>query len=179
MTVRTLSETSTMAEVLEAYPAAQRALFRKYHIGGCSSCGFQPTDKLTDVLRSHDCQDSIDSVIAYIQESQAVDDKTKVRAKTLKQWLDAKEPLRLIDMRGPDEASICKLPGSTLISQDVVRQMNEEWPKNTKIVLYCHRGMRSADGAAYLAGHGFTNVWTLEGGILAWADEVEPTMKRY
>lgn len=179
MPVKTLSGSSTMAEVLEAYPAAQRALFRKYHIGGCSSCGFQPGDKLSDVLKSHDCQDSIESVVSYIQESQAVDDRTKVKPATLKQWLDKKETLKLVDMRSPDEAAICKLPGSMLISQDLVRQMNEEWPKDTKIVLYCHRGMRSADGAAYLAGHGFTNVWSLDGGILAWADAVEPSMPRY
>ncbi|HZV35209.1 MAG TPA: rhodanese-like domain-containing protein, partial [Verrucomicrobiae bacterium] len=40
---------SQMRDVLEVYPGAQRALFRKYHIGGCSSCGFQPTETLAQV----------------------------------------------------------------------------------------------------------------------------------
>src|SRR5437016_3992269 len=40
---------STMGEVLEAYPGAQRALFRKYHIGGCSSCAFSPAETLEQV----------------------------------------------------------------------------------------------------------------------------------
>ena len=38
-----------MAALLEAYPGAQRALFRNYHIGGCSSCGFRPDETLADV----------------------------------------------------------------------------------------------------------------------------------
>ncbi|HKE00967.1 MAG TPA: rhodanese-like domain-containing protein [Planctomycetota bacterium] len=179
MTTRTISGASTMQEVLEAFPAAQRALFRKYHIGGCSSCGFQPSDSLEQVLRSHDCQDPIESVVTFIQESQKIDDRTKVAPKTLKQWLDAKESLRLVDMRGPEETASGMIGGALQLSQDLVRQMHEEWPKSTKIVLYCQRGMRSADGAAYLAGHGFTNVWSLSGGIDQWANEVDPTVRRW
>ena len=45
-TLESLGAGSTMREVLEAYPGAQRALFRRYHIGGCSSCGFQPSETL-------------------------------------------------------------------------------------------------------------------------------------
>jgi rhodanese-related sulfurtransferase len=179
MTTRTITAKSTMQEVLETFPAAQRALFRKYHIGGCSSCGFQPSDALQDVLRSHDCQDSIESVVSFLQESQSLDDRTKVAPKTLKQWLDAKQALKLVDMRGPDETASGMLDGAMQLSQDLVRQMHEEWPKSTKIVLYCQRGMRSADGAAYLAGHGFTSVWSLAGGIEAWAAEVDPKVRRW
>ena len=40
-----------MAELLEAYPGAQRALFRNYHIGGCSSCGFRPDETLAERLQ--------------------------------------------------------------------------------------------------------------------------------
>ncbi|MBI3820687.1 MAG: rhodanese-like domain-containing protein [Planctomycetes bacterium] len=159
---------SSMADVLQAFPAAQRALFRKYHIGGCSSCGFQPTDKLQDVLKSHDVEEGIDSVISYIKESQEVDNRTKIDSKTLKQWIDGKETFRLVDMRGPDETAFGIIPDALQLNQELVRQMHEEWPKNTKIVLYCQRGVRSADGAAYLAGHGFTSVWSLSGGIESW-----------
>jgi hypothetical protein len=47
----------TMQEILSQYPAAQRALFRRYHVGGCSSCGFQPTDTLEQVCKSHNLLD--------------------------------------------------------------------------------------------------------------------------
>jgi rhodanese-related sulfurtransferase len=168
MATRTITGTTSMQEVLEAFPSAQRALFRKYHIGGCSSCGFQPTDKLQDVLKSHDVQEPIQEVVTFIEESQRMDDRTKVDSAKLKQWLDAKETMRLVDMRSPEETAYGILPGATTLTQDLVRQMHEEWPKTTKVVLYCQRGIRSADGAAYLAGHGFTNVWSLAGGIEAW-----------
>jgi hypothetical protein len=41
---KTIGPQSTMQQALEAYPAAQRALFQSYHVGGCSSCGFQPEE---------------------------------------------------------------------------------------------------------------------------------------
>lgn len=168
MATTTINGSSTMADVLNAYPAAQRALFRRYHVGGCSSCGFQPTDRLQDVLKSHDVQESVDQVIAFIAQSQELDNKTKIDVPKLKKWMDEKNTFRLVDMRGPDETAYGIIPGALQLTQDLVRQMHEEWPKNTKIVLYCQRGMRSADGAAYLAGHGFTDVWSLNGGIDSW-----------
>lgn len=168
MATRTITGQSTMQDVLEAFPAAQRALFRKYHIGGCSSCGFQPTDKLQDVLKSHDVEEPIEQVVQFIEQSQQVDDRTKVDAATLKKWLDAKESMRLVDMRSPEETAYGTIAGAQVLTQELVREMHEEWPKNTKVVLYCQRGIRSADGAAYLAGHGFTSVWSLAGGIDAW-----------
>src|SRR5947209_8651699 len=49
-----VSGASTMAEVLATYPGAQRALFRKYHIGGCSSCAFEPSETLAELLVIYD-----------------------------------------------------------------------------------------------------------------------------
>ena len=49
MAIAELAGTSAMRDVLEAYPGAQRALMRRYHIGGCKSCGFAPDDRLGDV----------------------------------------------------------------------------------------------------------------------------------
>jgi rhodanese-related sulfurtransferase len=163
-----------MQEILAAYPAAQRALFRKYHIGGCSSCGFQPTDTLQTVLANHRCQDPIPAVIAYIEESQRVDDKSKIDSKQLDSWLRAKEPLRLIDMRSPEETASGMIAGAEALTQELAQQLQQQWPKDTKIVLYCHRGHRSADAAAWLAGHGFTNVWSLGNGIEGWVAAGQP-----
>jgi len=178
MTSRTLSGTSTMQEILDSYPAAQRALFRKYHIGGCSSCGFQPSDLLQNVLSSHGCPDPIDSVITFIEESQALDDKTKVQPAQLTKWQQSKTALRLVDMRHPMEAAAGVIPGAVQLTQDLARELQEEWPKNTKIVLYCQHGNRSADAAAYLAGHGFTDVWSLAGGVEGWAHAGLPVVRQ-
>ena len=51
---RTIDPNTTMAELLQEYPGAQRALFRSYHIGGCASCGFSPTETLATVCARND-----------------------------------------------------------------------------------------------------------------------------
>jgi rhodanese-related sulfurtransferase len=51
--------------------------------------------------------------------------------------------------------------------------------KAQRIVVYCHHGTRSLDSAAYLAGHGFTNVKSLAGGIDAWSCEIDQELPRY
>ena len=62
---RTIDPNTTMAELLQEYPGAQRALFRAYHIGGCSSCGFGPTETLAAVCARNDNL-PVDDVIATI-----------------------------------------------------------------------------------------------------------------
>ncbi|HUC86039.1 MAG TPA: hypothetical protein VL970_12655, partial [Candidatus Acidoferrales bacterium] len=59
---------SPMREVLEKYPGAQRALFRKYHIGGCSSCGFSPDETLGQVCARNGGLD-VDEVRGHIRSS--------------------------------------------------------------------------------------------------------------
>lgn len=74
---REITPKSSMQEVLEVYPSAQRALFDRYHIGGCSSCGFQPTDALEEVLRNHQILD-VQEVIGTIKRSQEEQDKLQI-----------------------------------------------------------------------------------------------------
>jgi hypothetical protein len=57
-----------MSAVLEKFPGAQRALFRRYHIGGCSNCGFQPTETLAQVCARNGNLD-VAEVLAHIQSS--------------------------------------------------------------------------------------------------------------
>ena len=90
-------------------------------------------------------------------------------------------PFRLIDVREEDEFAICKLdwaeliPLSTLADQAPVRLFDKDRP----IVVYCHHGMRSSHAAMLLTQLGYENVYNLTGGIDAWADLIDPTMKRY
>ena len=62
----------TMRELLEHYPGAQRALFRRYHIGGCASCGFAPEETLAGVCARNEDLD-VDEVIEHILVSDAAD----------------------------------------------------------------------------------------------------------
>ena len=74
---REITPKSSMQDVLEMYPSAQRALFDRYHIGGCSSCGFQSTDALEEVLRNHQILD-VQEVVGYIKRSQEEQDKLQI-----------------------------------------------------------------------------------------------------
>src|SRR5437867_9396458 len=64
---RHLSGAWTMQQVTTVFPSAQRALFQKYHVGGCSSCGFQPTDTLAAVAMNHGLD--VNDVVEHIQRS--------------------------------------------------------------------------------------------------------------
>jgi len=175
---KTISGQSTMAEVLEAYPSAKRALFQRYHIGGCSSCGFSPEDSLTDVLANHNVMD-VDGTIEYIKESQKVDDRMKITPTELDGIIKGGNGVKLLDVREPWEYDIAHIEGAQLLSRDLVQEVMQTWPKDTQIVLTCHRGMRSMDAASYFIGHGFSNVRSLEGGVDGWAAEVDKEMARY
>lgn len=175
-----ISGKTTMEEVLEAYPSARRALFQRYHIGGCSSCGFSPTDSLEEVLANHNVMD-VDGTIEYIRESQKVDDNLKITPKELKALLTAGNGStpKLIDVRDQWEFDIAHIEGAQLLSRPLIGEIMDSWPKDTTLVFSCHHGSRSLDAASYFIGHGFTNVRSLEGGIDKWAEEIEPSMPRY
>ena len=63
-----ISADTQMQAIESSLPGARRALFQKYHVGGCSSCGFQPTDTLKQVCENHNLLD-VDEVILWLSES--------------------------------------------------------------------------------------------------------------
>ena len=172
-----LSTDPTMQELLAAYPGAQRALFRNFHIGGCASCGFQPTEKLSEVCARNDGL-AIDDVLEKIRESHAQDEKVFL-SPTEAQAMRGTPGVRFLDIRTREEYEAVKIDGADLFSQDLVQKLMAECPKDTLIVVYDHTGARSLDAAAYFSGHGFQNVRALRGGIDAWSQECDPSLPRY
>jgi len=169
---------STMAEVLSAYPGAQRALFRKYHIGGCSSCGFQPGETLS-ALCVRNGNLNVNEVIEHIEQSHLADQQMLVDPKQLARWRAENVPMRLLDIRTREEHEAAGIEGATLFTQEIMNEMLARWPRADLLVIYDHTGTKSMDAAAYFLGHGFTNVRALSGGIDAWAQEVDPKVRRY
>ncbi len=178
MNTKEITSDSTMREVLEVYPGAQRALMRRYHIGGCSHCGFAPEDHLAEVLTQHNVL-NVDEVIEHIKTSHEQDQGIQIGPQELAEALKGASPPRLLDVRSPEECAIAKLEGSLHATQTVVQEIMSTWPKHTPIVTYCHHGIRSLEAASYLIGHGFTNVLSLTGGIDAWAEEIDTSLRRY
>src|SRR5688572_25301833 len=101
-TVTEISPTSTMREVLEVFPGAQRALFRRYHIGGCASCGFQPEETLEQVCQRNN-NVSVPEVIDHIRTSHEQDAKILISAQELDALLKNGESVKLLDVRSREE----------------------------------------------------------------------------
>ncbi len=177
MTTLTITPEMSMEQILEVAPSAQRALFQRYHVGGCSSCGFQPTDTLAQVCKDHNILD-VKEVIQTIRTAHETDARLQVEPKDVKAWLDAKEDFSFIDVRTPEEWNLARIPQAELLDyNDPGRYMG--LPKERKIVFSCKTGMRSLDVAAYFVGHGFRNVFSMRGGIEAWASQVDRSIPRY
>jgi rhodanese-related sulfurtransferase len=167
-----------MCDVLEIFPGAQRALFRRYHIGGCSSCGFSPDETLAQVCQRNGGLD-VTEVLTHIKSSHEQDAKIFISAKELADTVKADESVRLVDVRSREEYEAVHIEGSTLLSQDVMRQIMSDGSNTRPLVVIDHQGKQGLDAAAYFMGHGLQNVRCLRGGIDAWAQEVDTKMRRY
>ncbi len=167
-----------MREVLEAFPGAQRALFRRYHIGGCSSCGFGPEETLAQVCaRNGDL--NVSEVLAHIQSSHEQDAKVLISPRELAELLQRDKSVKLVDVRSREEFEAVHLEGSILLSQPVMQQLMASGSNTDAIVVVDHAGKNGMDAAAYFMGHGLQNVRCLRGGLDAWAQEVDTKMRRY
>jgi rhodanese-related sulfurtransferase len=169
---------STMGAVLERFPGAQRALFRRYHIGGCSSCGFQPTETLAQVCARNGGLD-VTEVLAHIESSHEQDEKVLISPKDLAAWLKEDSSVQLVDIRSREEFEAVHIPGSVLLSQDVMRGLMASGSDKHPIVIVDHQGKNGLDATAYFHGHGLRSVRCLRGGIDAWSQEVDPALRRY
>jgi rhodanese-related sulfurtransferase len=174
MTTPTISPDMTMEQILEAVPAAQRALFQRYHVGGCSACGFQPTDTLAQVCKERNILD-VNDVIRTIQLAHEVDTKLQVAPREVKAWLDAGEDFSFIDVRPAEERELARIPAAEPLDFDDPGKYMD-LPKDRRMVFHCRSGERSLDVASYFVGHGFTNVQSLAGGLDAWARDVDPSV---
>jgi len=173
---KALSGDWTMQHVTTVFPSAQRALFQKYHVGGCSSCGFQPTDTLGQVAISHGLD--VNDLVDHIHRSQEMEKDLEITPSETAELLKQGK-VKLLDVRTPEEYAIASIPGSVLVDQSLAQEIMQSWAKDSALVTMCHHGMRSLDAAAYLRGHGFTNTRSMSGGIDAWSLQIDSSIPRY
>jgi rhodanese-related sulfurtransferase len=173
-----INANSPMRDVLEKYPGAQRALFRKYHIGGCSSCGFSPDETLGQVCARNGGL-NLGEVLTHIQSSHELDAKILISPEELAALLQTDKSVKLVDVRSREEFEAVHIAGSVLLSQDVMREIMASGSNKRPIVIIDHQGKNALDASAYFIGHGLESVRCLHGGIDAWAQTVDPAMRRY
>jgi rhodanese-related sulfurtransferase len=169
---------SPMSAVLENFPGAQRALFRRYHIGGCSSCGFSPDETLAQVCARNGDLD-VAEVLVHIQSSHEQDANVLISPAELAGLLQRDPSVKLVDVRSREEFEAVNIAGSVLLSQPVMQQLMASGSNTNPIVVIDHAGKNGLDAAAYFMGHGLQNVRCLRGGIDAWAQEVDVKIRRY
>ena len=86
--------------------------------------------------------------------------------------------LMLLDVRTPEERARARIEGSTLLDDEALKTLSA-LPKDTRLVFYCHTGVRSQSAAEHFRSEGFTDVHNLAGGIDAWSREVDASVPQY
>lgn len=103
----------------------------------------------------------------------------EISPKDVKSLIDTNENFILIDVREVHEFQIGRIPTSTLIPLGDLPKKVAELDPNANYVLHCKMGGRSAKGCDVLRQAGFKNVRNMTGGILAWSDQVDPSVPKY
>ena len=97
----------------------------------------------------------------------------------LQRWRQDGKAFLLLDVRTDEATAICALPDSIHIPMNLIPLRSNELPDGLPIVVYCHHGIRSLHTAMYLADAGFETLYNLQGGIDAWAAQIDENMARY
>ena len=112
------------------------------------------------------------------EEAPVATDVPAITVEELKQQLDSKKDLFILDVREPHEYQICNLNGYLIPLGDLPKRVHE-LDSSRDIVAHCRSGVRSGKAVTFLRQAGFKKVHNLTGGILAWADKIDPTMPKY
>jgi sulfur-carrier protein adenylyltransferase/sulfurtransferase len=137
----------------------------------CPACGDHPTiTKLIDYQQF--C-----GITQHAPEPEMIEgDITPIDVKAK---LDRGDKFLLLDVREPHEYQICNIPAAKLIPLgDLPKRVNELDP-SAEIIAHCKSGMRSAKAVDFLKQSGFKKVRNMKGGILAWSDQVDPSVPKY
>lgn len=105
----------------------------------------------------------------------------QISAVQLAEWLrdESRAKPYLLDVREPWEFETCKIEGSQSLPMRSIPQRLAELDAGTEIVAICHHGMRSLQVLGFLEQNGFGKLYNLQGGVAAWAAQVDPKMPTY
>ncbi len=139
----------------------------------CAICGKNPT--ITGLI-------DYDAFCGTVSEdAAAAASGSTITATELKEMLDREDNIFLVDVREPNEYEIVSIPGATLIPKDqfLTGAALEKLPQDKRIVLHCKSGARSAEALAVVKNAGFSDAVHVGGGVLAWVNQVDPSLPTY
>jgi len=102
----------------------------------------------------------------------------EITVQELKNWKDNGKDFQLIDVRDQHEFDFVNLGGELIPLADIIAK-SELVNKEGDVVVHCRSGARSANAILFLQDLGFTNLLNLKGGILAYAQEIDPSLPQY
>lgn len=173
MQVCELTTDTPMGVILETLPGAKRAIFARYHLGGCQSCAFSNDETLADLCSRSELPAG--EVLEHLLASHEHDLEMLMEPAVAKQRLGS---LRLIDLRTREEHDAVVIPGSEFFTQDLQQRLFAG-NSDEGILLYDHSGKNVLDQVAWFRGHGLKETYGLRGGIDAWSREIDPSVPRY
>jgi molybdopterin/thiamine biosynthesis adenylyltransferase/rhodanese-related sulfurtransferase len=139
----------------------------------CAVCGEHPT--VTELID----YDAFCGVVS--DEAQQAAAGSTITAAELKDLIDSDKPIFLVDVREPAEWEIVRIPGATLIPKDEILRGEAlaSLPQDKQIVMYCKTGVRSAETLAAVKRAGFSGAVHVQGGVTAWAHQVDHSLPVY
>ena len=102
----------------------------------------------------------------------------QLAVKELNRRIDAGEDAYILDVREPFEYRIANIGGILIPMNEVPRRL-AEIDRDREVIVQCRSGSRSQQVAEYLKQLGYPRVVNLAGGILAWSDEIDPSVPKY
>jgi sulfur-carrier protein adenylyltransferase/sulfurtransferase len=139
----------------------------------CAICGKNPT--ITQLID----YEAFCGVVS--EDAQQAATGSTITASELKNMIDNGDDIFLVDVREPNEYEIVSIPGSVLIPKDqfLTGAALERLPQDKRIVLHCKSGARSAEALAVVKNAGFSDAVHVGGGVLAWVNQVDPSLPTY
>ncbi len=168
-----LTTDTPMGVILETLPGARRAIFARYHLGGCQSCAFANDETLAQLAARSEVP--AEEMLDHLLTSHVHDSAMWMEPAAAKEKLGE---MRLIDLRTREEHEAVVIPGSEFFTQELQQQLFAG-DSETKILLYDHSGRNALDQVAWFRGHGLKETYALRGGIDAWSQEVDSSIQRY
>ena len=139
----------------------------------CPLCGENPT--LTELID----YEEFCGIRGEESEGPQLADALEIDVRDVHERLEKDEKLFILDVRNPEEYAICRIPGSKLIPLSELPSRMHELDSAVEMVVHCKSGKRSAKAVELLLQAGFRKVKNVRGGILAWAEEIDPSMPTY
>ncbi|MGQ9613412.1 MAG: molybdopterin-synthase adenylyltransferase MoeB [Chloroflexus sp.] len=137
----------------------------------CPVCGDQPT--ITELI-------DYEQFCGIAPEEPTLSNQFEITPHELAEWLERPDRPFLLDVRNPYEVAIASIPGTDkLIPLDQLPERINELDSAREMVVYCRSGVRSGRAVELLKTAGFRKVKNLVGGILRWADDVDPSLPKY